>query len=206
MIKRLFFSCLSILLGSVFGIYSAYFILIKSHNFKNYSRDGWYSNSPAMKELNNPYILAQANLKKQINLETNDDVILKTDIDENGDKLTANCIYKLMNLNLPCSFFTLYTIDQTNSNYAKLVQKTNTNLANLPYELNSQYLLKYYNKNLNNIILSPNTQIQGNNWLASPTYGNYSLVLTMHNLSFLRTEPSSFPLPKIKKISCQIYQ
>lgn len=205
MIKRFFYTLLSITFGSVLGIYSAYLILNKSHNLKNYKLDGWYSNSPALDEINNPYILAQYTLKKQINLETNDDVIFKANKDQDGNPLNANCTYKLTNLNLPCSFFTLYTIDQTNTNYSWLINKTNANLAKMPYILNSQNLLKYYNKDLNNIILAPITQAQANNWLATPTYGTYTLVLTMHNLTFLRNVPSSFSLPRIEKISCKIF-
>ena len=206
MIKRFLFTLFCILVGSIFGIFTAYFILIEVHNFKNYTRDGWYSNSPALKNLDNPYILAKYALNHDIYLETNDDIIFKADKDQNGTNLNTNCIYKLTNLDLPCSFFTIYTEDETGTNYAKLVKEKNPKLANMPYQLNSQTLLKYYASNLNNITLAPITHTQSNNWLATPTYGDYTLVLTMHNLTFLRTQISSFSLPKIQKISCSIFQ
>lgn len=205
MIKRFLLTLLCILIGILVGIFSVYFILTKVHSFKNYKRSSWYSNSPALKNLDNPYILAKYALKNDIYLETNEDIIFKTDKDQNGDNLSANCIYKLTNVNLPCYFFTIYTEDETGTNYARLVKQKNPKLANIPYELNSQTLLKYYANNLNNIMLAPITHPQGNNWLATPTYGNYTLVLTMHNLTFLRTQISSFSLPKIQKISCQTF-
>lgn len=206
MIKSSALTLICILFGSILGIYSAYFTLKSFHNFKNYKLSRWYSNSPPLSEDANPYRLAKYSLNQQIDLQTNDDIILRTNTDQNGDKLLANCIYKLTNINLPCSFFTLYSEDDKGTNYAQLAKNAHPSFANLPYELNSQNLLKYYNKDLNNIMLAPATNPQGNNWLTTPTHGNYNLVLTLHNLTLLRTQAAKFSLPNIQKISCPVFQ
>ena len=176
------------------GLYSAIYALYRFNDFKNYQLHEWYSNSPALSHITNPYILAQRAQDNKINLDTNEDVIFKTNKDENGDSLKRNCVYEIDNLNVPCSFYTIN---------CEPAYKEHPEKEPYPYKLNSDNLLyDIKNAKYDKIKVASILYPQGRNWLVSPNKNDYTIVLNIYNILSLRSNAPNISLPKIHKVVC----